>query len=78
MQVTGSLDGKVRVWDNDLVLLKQFEASPLGITSVATNGYGVLSDLHFSLFVDFQMSLAVPWMEKLKSGKLKVETINKN
>jgi hypothetical protein len=24
------------------------------------------------------MSLAVPWMEKLKSGKLKVETINKN
>jgi len=41
--VTGSIDGKVRIWDNDLVLLKQLASSPLGVISVATNGFDVAS-----------------------------------
>lgn len=41
--VTGSLDGNIRVWDNDLVLLKQLSASPLGLVSVATDGIHVAS-----------------------------------
>jgi WD repeat-containing protein 61 len=41
--VTGSLDGIIRVWDNDLVLLKQWNVSPLGLISLATNGVDVAS-----------------------------------
>jgi len=38
---TGSLDGKVKVWNNDLDLIQQFDGSPLGVVSVATNGEDV-------------------------------------
>jgi WD repeat-containing protein 61 len=40
--VTGSINGKISVFDTDIVLLKQFEASALGIVSIATDGIDVV------------------------------------
>jgi hypothetical protein len=69
------VDGKVRVWDNDLAPLKQFDASPLGVISVATNAYGM------HLFLSFVVDLSAFSMQSIHSldvacttmdGKLKV------